>query len=209
MTESNDGKWLNELVLPYAKLGVREWAKQNSEVRRRAERLRVEIADISNVQNAVMSPFKADGQSELALIPMPCSPRSVSCAFFAPIRASATGLSFDLVVLNNGGQIAFRFEPRDTLPTTTHGYEHVQLSKSIGHRTRSLPQSPDWLPDSYPCFPIRGDCVASRFLTMAIAMHGYPIGIDNVLQQIFQNRPKQAKDYLGFIRHLLNGESDV
>lgn len=209
MTESNDGKWLNELVLPYARWGVREWRKKNSELRETAKRLNVDIADIYSVKKAVMSPFTLDGQSELALIPMPCSPSGVSCAFFAPIRASTTGLSFDLVVLTNGGQIAFRFEPKDTIPTTTHGYEHAQLSKSIAHRTRSLPQSPDWLPDSYPCFPIRGNSMVSRFLTMVVAMHGYPIGIDNVLQQIFQNRPKQARDYWACIRRLLNGESDA
>ena len=209
MTESTDGKRLEELVLPYAKLGVKEWAKQNREVHKKANKLKMEIADIYNVKNAVMSPFTPGRQSELALIPMPCNPSGVSCAFFAPIGNPGIGMSFDLVVLNNGGQIAFRFEPKDSIPGTTHGYEHVQLSKSIGHRTRRLPQSPDWLPDSYPCFPIPGKCVVSRFLTMVVAVHGYPNGIDNVLQQIFQSRPKQAQDYLACIGHLLNGEFDV
>ena len=207
MTESTDGKWLNELVLPYAYWGIDVWAKQNSEVRRRAERLKVEIAEKHhNAKNAVMSPFKIGGQSELALIPMPCSPSGVSCAFFAPIRAPSNGLSFDLVVLSNGGQIAFRFEPKDTIPTSAHGYEHVQLSKSIGHRTRSLPQSPDWLPDSYPCFPIPGNSMVSRFLAMVVAIHGFPIGIGEVMQQIF--RPVLARKYFDCVQRLFANSPD-
>lgn len=206
MTESTDGKWLNELVLPYARWGVNEWTRQNSEVQRTrtANELRVEIADKYNVQNAVMSPYTLGGQSELALIPMPCRPRGVSCAFFAPIR-NRVGMSFDLVVMNNGGQIAFRFEPKDTITGTTHEYDHVQLSKSIGHRTGRLPQCPVWLPDSYPCFPIPGKCVVSRFLSMVVAMHGYPTGIDTVLQQLFPNRPAVLQRYSDCIFRLLGG----
>ena len=110
--------------------------------------------------------------------------------------------ALDLVTLADGGQIAFRFEPGDARGRV-HGYDHVQLSRSIGRRVAQLPATPEWLPDSYPAFPIPGKCAASRFFSMVVAMHGYPDGVRDVLTEMFSNRDAMWGQYLGLIDRML------
>ena len=200
------GNTLRELVVPYANLGVRRWRDVGAKLRVAAtQALGIEIAEHEHVASrAVVSPFSPDSDDpeKLILIPMPCCPRGLNGAFFTPVSSSRAEPSFDLVALTDGGQIAFRFEPGD-VEGRVHSYDHVQLSKSIGRRVARLPGTPDWLPDSYPAFPIPGRCAASRFFSMVVAMHGYPDGVRDVLTEMFSNRDAIWKEHLGLIDRML------
>ena len=117
--------------------------------------------------------------------------------------ASQTALSFDLVVLlQQGSSYAFRFEPRSAYTTTAHGYDHVQLNESLGQRRVALGGAPSQLPTTYPAFPIRSDDPVSRFLAMAVAMHGYPSGVDDVLDRAFKGQPNKRKTYLNITKSM-------
>lgn len=203
MSSHSDSRELEELVLPYALWGANRWNKQPREIRRRAEKsLNVEIADPALVNRAVMSPIGST-QSTLTLIPMPCDPKGVTCSFFAPVRSHNLHTSFHLVVLAEEGQLAFRIEPGDVGPGWTHRYDHVQLCKSIGNHSYTLPNVPNWLPESYPAFPVPGGCIVSRFLAMIVAMHGFADSLNAVFDVIFPSRPMLRKKYSEITKDLL------
>ncbi|MYH15507.1 MAG: hypothetical protein F4149_10080 [Gammaproteobacteria bacterium] len=105
--------------------------------------------------------------------------------------------------------MAFRIEPADTATGWAHGYDHIQLCKTIGRRGVTLPNVPDWLPESYPAFPIPGNSLVSRFLAMVIAMHGLSDGkVDELLQRVFPGRVKLRREYGNIIQRLFNPSLD-
>ena len=197
---------IDELLLAYARLGLRHWASESSRVKSRARTIGVEIATQEAVaERAVTSPFRPSAQngSPMRLIPMPCKQNRVFAAFFAPWvgGANPARLSFDLVVLlQQGSPYAFRFEPGSPYSTTPHGYDHVQLNESLGQRQVSLGGASSQLPTTYPAFPIRSDSPVSRFLAMAVAMHGYPSGVDDVLDRAFKGQPNKRRTYLNITK---------
>lgn len=202
---------LRDLVVPYANLGVQKWRDVGSKFRLKAtQALGIQIAEHEHIASrAVVRPFSpnSDDPTHLVLIPMPCCPPGMDSAFFTPVTNSSAEPSFDLVTLTKGGQIAFRFEPGDAAGHA-HGYDHVQLSRSIGRRAARLPSAPDWLPDSYPAFPIPGQSAVSRFLSMVVAMHGYPDGVRDVLTEMFSNRDAVWGEYLRLIDRMLEVRND-
>lgn len=210
MSAPNDGKELKELVLPYALWGARWWRKEApKEIRKQAEEtLDIEIASPELVNKTVMSPI-GSAQPILRLIPMPCDARGVTCSFFAPVLSHNSRTSFHLVVMAEKGQLAFRIEPGDVGPEWTHRYDHVQLCKSIGHHSYTLPNVPDWLPESYPAFPVPGKSIVSRFLAMIVAMHGFADSLKEVFEKIFPARPMLGEKYTGIIKELLEPVQDV
>ena len=200
---------LGSLVLPYALLGVKKWKETSSNPRTQArisKELEGRIADDEPMANhAVTRPFhpSSDDCSKLILVPMPCKRRGMTGAFFTPVSSSVAEPSFDLVVMMTKGSIAFRFEPAD-VEGRAHGYDHVQLSRSIGRRSLALPGSLDWLPDSYPAFLIPGQSLASRFLAMVVAMHGYPRGARDILDEALTPNGKMLwQEYSGLIDRML------
>ena len=52
------------------------------------------------------------------------------------------------------------------------------------------------MPTKYPAFPIPSKNPVTRFLTMAVAMHGYPSGVDDVLDNAFKGKANRRKTYL-------------
>jgi len=201
---------LKRLVLPYARLGVEKWKEVSSNPQSQVEvakTLKGRIADDLYMANrAITKPFRPniDDPDRLILVPIPCERKGMTGAFFAPVTSAVAEPSFDLVILMANGHIAFRFEPADG-GGSSHGYDHVQLSKSIGHRSLRLPGTLDWLPDSYPAFLVPGRCVASRFLAMIVAMHGYPEGVREVLvEALTPNESSQWKEYLGLVDRMLD-----
>ena len=143
----------------------------------------------------------------MRLIPMPCKQNRVYAAFFAPWVGGTTGtagLSFDLVILSQqGSPFAFRFEPGSQSSTTAHGYDHVQMNESLGQKQVPLAGVATPLPTTYPAFPIPSRDPVARFLTVAVAMHGYPSGVDNVLQAAFQGKANRRKTYLDITKTIL------
>lgn len=205
MARSHGGRLWDDVVEAYARLGVDHWVTQDRDVRSEASQaLSVNVADdVHTAVRAVRSPFRAGAEEHLVLIPIPCLPDKRGLAFFAPINAGAT-VAFDLVLLldEHRHTIAFRFEPADAGDEQSHGYDHVQLSRSLGHRTTRLGNALDWLPDSYPAFPIATQDMRDRFLAMAVAMHGYPRGVMRVLRQATAGSPLE-RDCLDRIKALL------
>ena len=201
MRAFGDVEELDELVLPYARWGVRDWARQPAGAKKRARQLKLRIAERDTVKRAVMQPFNP-GSSELVLIPMPCRPKGVTCAFFLPVRGAGAVVTFELVVLLGPGELAFRIEKGQNRPGWAHGYEHIQLCKSIGCDTHRLQRVPSWVPVSYPAFPVPGRTTASRFLAMIVAMHGFADSLSNVLE-IFDGRSMRRKEYSKYVKSLL------
>ena len=204
---------LRELLLAYARLGLSHWSTESQPVKNKARKIGVEIATKLEVATrAVVSPFIVNraGASPMKLIPMPCKQNKVHAAFFAPWLYSNNGarldtLSFDLVVLQqHGAAIAFRFEPGLVQSGSAHGYDHVQLSESLARQTVPLSAATSPLPTTYPAFPIRSDDPVTRFLAMAVAMHGFPKGVDKVINDAFKNSPNERKHYFQKTVDLIN-----
>lgn len=190
-----------ELVFAYARLGVRDWKSKSREVKKQARSIGVDIAvHEALAARALAKPFDptSGNGDEMTLIPMPSGRRRVYGAFFSPWRGgsgSREHLSFDLVVLTQQGlPIAFRFEPG--VGRATHGYDHVQLSESLGKRQAAFGRLLSPVPTSYPAVPLPSQDAATRFLSMVVAMHGFPRGVDDVLEDAFKGEWRKRKTYL-------------
>ena len=46
---------------------------------------------------------------------------------------------------------------------------------------------PQWLPDSYPAFPIPAEDWIEMFLAMMTAVHGHRDGIDGLIRDLFKD----------------------
>ena len=208
---------VEEFAVAYAKLGVAHWNSELPQVKSKAGSMGVEIAASEELaQQAVETPFgsSASDDEQMYLVPMPCGQRKVYAAFFAPWLPSQSGsadLSFDLVVLSQqSGPVAFRFEAGSVTTDTMHGYDHAQLSESLGGGKVALANPISPLPKTYPAFPIPSTDTLTRFLALVVAMHGYPRGIDHILEQAFSGRPDQRKTCLDLARAMLgNGNGPV
>ena len=200
---------IDELLLAYARLGLQHWERESRRVKARARVIGVDIATkMAVAENAVIRPFRpfSGNGNPMRLIPMPCKQNRVFAAFFAPWHGPAgrTGLSFDLVVLlPQGPPFAFRFEPGSQFSVTPHGYDHVQLNVSLGQQQVPLVDAVSPLPTTYPAFPIPSKDAVTRFLAMAVAMHGFPNGLDNVFDDAFKGHAKKRKTYLDMTRTML------
>ena len=190
-----------ELLFAYARLGVQNWKSKSRDVKNQARLIGVDIAEHEALAaRALAKPFDpSSGNGDaITLIPMPSGRRRVYGAFFAPWRGGSVGreqLSFDLVVLSQKGlPIAFRFEPG--VGRGTHGYDHVQLSESLGKRSAAFGRLLSPVPTSYPAVPLPSQDAETRFLSMVVAMHGFPRGVDDVLEDAFKGDSRKRKNYL-------------
>ena len=198
-----------ELLLAYARLGLRDWSTKSLQVKMRARAIGVGIAEHeARAARVLAKPFKPSATSghELMLIPMPCKQRKVFAAFFTPWIGPQgwQHLSFDLVVLlPQGSPIAFRFEPGAAQSATAHGYDHVQLNETLGQEQVALVRAVSPLPTTYPAFPIPSQDTMTRFLAMVVAMHGFPSGVDDVFDDAFKGQPNKRKSYLEMTQKML------
>lgn len=189
----------DELVLAYARLGVDWWRRKDRATQEAARvALDIDIADDEyTAGRAVRNPFRSWTDRALVLIPMPL-PEERGLAFFAPVatRQGDDAVAFDLALVVDGGchTLGFRFEPADTGEDQSHGYDHVQLSVVMGHRTVALARTAEWLPDSYPAFPLPSKDMRGRFLSMALAMHGFPRGVEDIVDRISRRNSQLARD---------------
>ena len=200
-----------ELLLNYARLGVQRWSGESKTLKDSARKIRVDIAETeSAAEYAVATPYRSAESAgrRPVLIPMPCGQRRVHAAFFAPWIGSPLTpdqLSFDLVVLMQQGKpIAFRFEPGSNFAKTSHGYDHIQLNESLFGGTTRLASVLSPLPNTYPGFPIPTKSTVARFLALAVAMHGYPSGVDTVFRRAFSGQPFKIQNYLDLTKKLLS-----
>ena len=202
-----------EFVRQYALWGVERWNNEvPSDLRHRAKKglgHSVVIAEHEAIASRAVNGSSRYQGSGLVLIPMPCEAKGVCCAFFAPVTRSNGSTSFRLVILAGEGHLAFRIEPADTAAGWTHRYDHIQLCKTIERGGIPLPNAPDWLPESYPAFPIPGNCQVSRFLAMVISMHGLElVEVDKILRRVIPNRSSLRREYGNVIQRLFNPSLD-
>ena len=84
--------------------------------------------------------------------------------------------------------LSFRFEKGDPA-TDRHGYWHMQFTRKV-----KLPDGTDFamegirkgLPTSWPAFPVPAESWLDVFLVMLTAVHGFPDGVEVVLQDLWQ-----------------------
>lgn len=183
-----------DLMKLYARQGIAHWNSAPWDLQTRArkclgfgiaekyEQARVTIDTIYNSRNA----------NQLSFIPMPkLSKGGIDRCFFLPIRAydgAEVTVAFELFLLvRRTDCLAFRFEPAHRRPSTRHGYGHVQMSRKMLRRTIEVQGIPEWLPDSYPAFPMSTSNPLKMFLAMATAVHGYADGgLEDLLGEMFQ-----------------------
>ena len=133
--------------------------------------------------------------------------------FFLPMEAKGKLRSLALFILVNRARrncMAFRFEKSSR---GRHAYAHVQLTSKLKHsglpKKRVTSQSScllEWLPDSYPAFPIPAENWTEMFLAMATAVHGWHGGIDVLIQEIFQQggEARHAREYMNLLANRLS-----
>lgn len=127
--------------------------------------------------------------------------KGLEWCFFSPQTASGKLESLILFVLVNRARrdyIAFRFESSSR---GVHGYSHLQLTRRQSTPSGPALPVPQWLPESYPAFPLPACNWTEMFLVMATAVHGFVGGVDDVLQNILG--ASDAKTYLVTLKKML------
>jgi hypothetical protein len=169
----------------YAIRGVKDWAQERgamSDVHTRAYRLLGNGLAQSEPDAKATIDSVVGGAPRTKFIPMPNKrPREIEHCFFMPMH-DRHGMAFELLILCfNGKTLGFRFEPAD-IDATTHCYAHVQMNRFMQGGMLAVSGLPDWVPTSYPAFPLRSSEPIEMFLSMLTAIHGYPKFMDRVLQ---------------------------
>lgn len=115
-------------------------------------------------------------------------------------------IAFDLISFVSPEEhrycLVFRFEPADEL-RYSHGYPHIQFSRSLLRRAVPIGCVPSWLPDGYPAFPLPARDSTEMFLSMAVAVHGFEGGMKQLIEKLFQDRPLDVRKYLKRVEDLL------
>ncbi len=193
-------------MLVYSIRGVTDWNQAKPILRKKAEEcLRNQIAtDEGEVKSVINSP-----STVRKFIPMPRhgpKQRGFDWSFFLPRKKDGQMMSLVLFILVNQARkdsVAFRFESSARGP---HGYSHVQLTSKLPELKLAASSSenevswgvPQWLPASYPAFPVVARNWTEMFLSMMTAVHGYKGGVDGLIKEIFQQaeRLNDARKYM-------------
>ena len=134
-------------------------------------------------------------------------------SFFLPTKASGGKLkSLILLVIVNRAKkkcVAFRFE--DGSSDSRHGYAHVQFVSNLKKSGLAFPEPcsdeprwiPEWLPSTYPAFPVPARNWTEMFFAMVTAVHGRRGGIDSLVKNIFESVPKKAQMYMEILDGML------
>ena len=199
---------LNRLILEYSKKGIIDWNDEGHDLKAKSMKC---------LSNAVVE--KGDDvermigntQANSLFVPMPkISGRGFEWCFFLPKIKNGNLKSLILFLLVNRARqdcLAFRFESSGRR-NTPHGYPHMQLTRRIAESSsvKNLQGVPEWLPDSYPAFPIPAHDSLEMFLCMVTAVHGFRGGIDALLEDVFQKagRPNDARAYKRKLDEILN-----
>ena len=203
----------------YAVRGVKDWNDTNDIVCRGIMNC-LSTSDIVEdehlVRKAIEQSRRSGGNASPNFFPMPDTygkwkkkpsdrPR---ISLFAPRYTDGiqSHVAFDLIsfvsFMDHQHCLVFRFEPADD-PRSSHGYPHVQLSRSLSRRTVPVGCVPNWFPDSYPAFPVPARDSTEIFLSMAVAVHGFEGGMKQLLEDMFEGRPLVVRKYVKRLENLL------
>lgn len=183
------------LMKAYARLGIKHWKGAAGPLKKRAQDVLGAGGFAQNeaeTDNAIDT-LKGAKRREL-FIPMPkLFHRGVEQCFFLPLK-QGDQTAFDLLLLCKDDRcLGFRFEPAQQ---GTHAYAHIQMNRIMVRGKLQVACLPDWLPDSYPAFPLRTTDPSEMFLSMVTSIHGYDKGMRDVLQEAFVSKPAVWKAYL-------------
>ena len=175
---------LKDLMQVYSQRGLSEWTRDAQHGVRSA------VGDcLPNVivENDWEISQVISGRAQ-KFIPMPrhgYKKRLEWCFFWPKNVGRRSGALTVLMLVNRANRhcVACRFESDFR---GAHGYTHVQFTAKWGNGGEALPHVPQWLPASYPAFPIPAQNWTELFLVMATAVHGYCGGVDVVLRELFQ-----------------------
>jgi hypothetical protein len=198
-----------DLIVRYAMRGLRDWSQAGQDLRTRASRVLSNkiVENVREVRQITQVLFNPIEHGKLGFIPMPSFPAKQNSyferAFFAPIgyrEGGAQKVSFDLFLLVQNGQcLAFRFEPGHGTGQT-HDYAHLQLTRKLLRETLDVTGIPDWLPVSYPAFPMHGGDPVAMFLCVVAAVHGHSLGAIDLLMEIYAGQPLHVAMYVNQLR---------
>ena len=186
---------LKKLMLAYARRGLRDWREADEGLKKTA---RICLCNGIAEQSRDIE-FAVGGRNPAPQF-MP-TPRHGSSdfewCFFLPKKASGqleALLLFVLVDRKAKNCLAFRFE---CSADGSHGYSHVQLTSKLSKSRLSAMDAvdslnvergfvPQWLPDSYPAFPVPAENWTEMFLAMMTAVHGHQGGVDGLIRDLFE-----------------------
>ncbi|MDE2921797.1 MAG: hypothetical protein OYL92_17030 [Acidobacteriota bacterium] len=200
------GGCLGELMLLYSRRGLDEWNGAKSDLRRKALEC-LSAAGIVETEDEAEEMIEGSSCRRM-FIPMPEGGRGFERSFFLPSIVGDRLKALTLFLLVNRARrdsIAFRFECAER-SGTRHGYTHVQLTRDlrIAGRPDRLQGVPEWLPESYPAFPVPARDSLELFLAMATAVHGFPDGIDSLIVDLHRGgRMDRARGYQERLRTML------
>lgn len=201
---------VEELMKKYAECGIAQWHDAPYPMRLRAlDALSNRIAEHSF---EVDKTIKTLNGVDRMFIPMPSiNHAGIQACFFLPIRlenGENARFAFELFLLVDGENcLGFRFEPADS-QDHAHAYGHVQMNCKMLGGSLPVTSIPQWLPDSYPAFPICSSDSFQMFLSMTTSVHGYGNayegGMQGILRDVFESRPLYAEACLermnGFLK---------
>ena len=203
---------VKELMRRYALRGFEEWKGLDRSLRNAAKGVvggRI-ASDAGRVPQVIV------GGTDPAFLPMRAMPAlkkaGYEWCFFLPVAESGQLVALILLLFavgdseatEEGKSLAFRFEKGDP-GTGLHEYWHMQFTQKV-----KLPSATGFamegvthgLPDSWPAFPVPGESWLDVFLVMLTAVHGFPGGVDVVLQDLWQRagRSDGARECMARLR---------
>ena len=178
---------LKELVTEYARKGVEDWKRLPQDLQRAARKyLGNRIIDS---EHQFWNQVPKETQDSFFPMPRRKEKKNLYCCFFRMRRKT----SFELFVLVGcQNSLAFRFEPADE-GASAHNYPHMQLCVRFQDLDPPPTGVPNWLPDSYPAFPLPASNPTKLFLAMLTSIHGRSGGVDEILREMFQQANKTAQ----------------
>jgi hypothetical protein len=181
---------LHDILKLYARKGWTEWQEARDEEQQAAKKVLGDaLVQTEGQLDATLNEFRVGpGKTSTKFLPMPrLGAKGFRRAFFAAIspEAQASPASFELLlVVSDEHRLSFRLEGSHG-EKQTHDYSHLQLCRNVYGKTVKV--SPDWIPDSYPAFPISSSNSLGVFLYMLVAIHGRTGGIFKLLYDLLKN----------------------
>lgn len=210
---------LEELIRLYAIRGVRDWNGADDTVCS-GVRSCLSASGIVDKEQLVRRELERSRQSDVnaapRFFPMPDTYRKgkkkstdrPEVSLFTPRfpAGKQSHVAFDLIsyvsFMDRRHCLVFRLEPADNIPLSSHGYPHVQLCRSLSGGAGPVDCVPQWLPHSYPAFPVPARNSVEMFLSMAVAVHGLGSGMKQLIEEMFQGRPLDVQRYARKLRDL-------
>lgn len=190
------------LMKAYAVLGMNEWRHAGQEIKEKASRLLGKrLAQNDGQAEAAIKSLVRD-EKRPYFIPMPQPRPDIAYSYFMPM-SDEVGTSFDLLLhCRDDKWLGFRFEPADP-KASSHNYGHIQMNRRMeGGGSIAVPGAPDWLPTSYPAFPLRSSDPVEMFLSMITSVHGYPKFISKILDRA-QLSPRLRLNYKNLLSRMM------